>query len=151
MPDGRTLAVNRRARYQYDILDTIEAGVVLVGTEIKSAREGRANITEAFAKPNNGELWLLNAHIAQYSAGGPNNHDPTRPRKLLLHKSQIEKWTSQVTTGGLTIVPLRFYLTRHRAKVQLGLARGRQAHDKRRAIIDKMREREAREAVRRRV
>ncbi len=151
MADGRTLAVNRQARHEYDILETMEAGLVLVGTEIKAAREGRANITEAFAKLDNGEMWLLNAHIGQYSSGGPNNHDPTRPRKLLLHKPQIEKWSSQVTSSGLTIVPLRLYLARHRAKVQLGLARGRRVHDKRRAIIDKMREREAQEAVRRRV
>ena len=151
MSDGRTLAVNRRAWHEYDVLEMIEAGLVLVGTEIKAAREGRANITSAFAKIEDGEMWLFNSHIAQYSAGGANNHDPTRTRKLLLHKTQIERWSSQVMSSGLTIVPLKLYITRHRAKIQLGLARGRRAHDKRRSIIDRMREQEAQEAVKRRV
>ena len=148
MTDGRTLSVNRKARFDYEILDTIEAGLVLVGTEIKAIREGRANLSEAFARPEGGELWLLNAHIAHYSAGGADNHEPTRPRKLLLHRDQIARLTKQVSEKGLTLVPLRLYLKRHRAKIQLGVAKGRRRYDKRRAIIEREREREAQEALR---
>lgn len=148
MTDGRTLSVNRKARFDYEILDTIEAGLVLVGTEIKAMREGRANLSEAFARPEGGELWLLNAHIGHYSAGGADNHEPTRPRKLLLHRDQIARLTKQVSEKGLTLVPLRLYLKRHRAKIQLGVAKGRRRYDKRRAIIEREREREAQEALR---
>ena len=147
--NGRSVAVNRRARFQYDILDRVEAGLVLLGTEIKAIREGRANLSDAYARPEGGELWLVNAHISQYSAGGVNNHDPKRPRKLLLHRDEIERLSSQVLEKQLTLVPLRMYLKRHRAKVELGLGRGRKSHDKRRAIIEREREREAREAIRR--
>ena len=148
MTNGRTLTVNRKARFDYEILDTVEAGLVLVGTEIKAIREGRANLSEAFARPEGGELWLLNAHIAPYSSGGTDNHEPTRPRKLLLHKDQIAQLTRQVSEKGLTLVPLRLYLKRHRAKIQLGVAKGRRKYDKRRAIIEREREREAQEALR---
>ena len=147
MTDGRTLALNRRARFQFEILDTIEAGVVLLGSEIKAIREGRANITEAYARPEGGELWLVNAHIARYSAGGSTSHDPLRLRKLLLHKEQIGRLSKQVTEKGLTIVPLKLYLKRHRAKVELGVARGRRNYDKRRVIIERDRRREAEQAV----
>ena len=150
MGNGKTLAVNRRARYDYEILDSFEAGLVLLGTEIKAMREGRANISEAFAKSEDGELWLVNAHISHYSAGGAYNHDPTRPRKLLLHKDQISRLSREIAEKGLTLVPLKLYLKRHRAKVELGLARGRRRYDKRRAIIERLRENEARDAVRRR-
>ncbi|MCY4527637.1 MAG: SsrA-binding protein SmpB [Chloroflexi bacterium] len=149
MDGNRSIAVNRKARYEYDILDSIEAGLVLVGTEIKAIREGRANFSDSYARPENGEIWLMNAHISQYSAsGGQNDHDPKRPRKLLLHKEQIVRLTRQVDERGLTLVPLKLYLKRQRAKVQLGVARGRKRHDKRRAIIDREREKEARMAVR---
>ncbi len=150
MTSGKTLAVNRKARYDYEILDTVEAGLVLAGTEIKAMREGRANLGDGYAKPEGGELWLVNVHIAQYSAGGLSNHEPTRPRKLLLHKEQITRLSSQVNEKGLTIVPLRLYLKRHRAKVELGVARGRRTYDKRRAIIDRDRRREAQDAIKRR-
>lgn len=149
MKNSKTFALNRKARFDYDILETYEAGLVLEGTEIKAIREGRANITDAYAKPEDGELWLVNAHIGQYSAGGENNHDPRQPRKLLLHKHEISRLTSQIEEKRLTVVPLRLYLKRHRAKLELGLARGRRQYDKRRAIIEKEREREARDAVRR--
>ena len=145
---GKTIAVNRKARFNYEILETVEAGLVLQGTEIKSIRAGRANLSDAYARPVNGELWLVNAHIAQYPSGNINNHDPTRPRKLLLHKDQIRRLSGQVAERGLTIVPLRLYLKRHVAKVELGVARGRRRYDKRRVIIEREREREAREAVR---
>jgi len=145
----KSLAINRKARYEYEILQRVEAGLVLLGTEIKAMREGRANLSEAYAKPEGGELWLVNAHIAPYSAGGIYNHEPTRPRKLLLHKEQIIRLSSQVAEKGFTLVPLRLYLKGHVAKIELGVAKGRRQYDKRRAIIDRTREREAQQAVRR--
>ena len=147
MPYSKTVAVNRKARFNYDILETLEAGLVLKGTEIKAIREGRANLGDAYAKPNGNELWLLNTHIATYSSGTHNNHEPTRPRKLLLHKTQIIHLTKQINSRGLTVIPLKLYLKNHVAKIELGLARGRRKHDKRRALIDKYREREAQEAM----
>ena len=150
MTQGRTIAVNRRARFDYEILDTFEAGIVLTGPEIKSLRQGRLSLREAYARPESGELWLVNAHVAHYSSGTVGDHDPTRPRKLLLHKDQIKYLTRQVAEKGLTVVPLKLYFKRHLAKVELGLARGRRQYDKRRAIIERDREREAREAVGRR-
>ena len=147
MTSGRTITVNRKARHDYEILDTVEAGLVLQGTEIKAIREGHANLSDAYAKPENGELWLVNAHIAHYSSGNVANHEPTRPRKLLLHRDQIVRMSRQVGERGLTIIPLKLYLRRHVAKVELGLAKGRRRHDKRRALIEKYREREAREAL----
>ena len=143
----KTIVTNRRARYEYDIFETVEAGLVLTGTEIKSIREGRVNLGDAYAKPENGELWLVNAHIAQYSAGSRNNHEPTRPRKLLLHKKQMVDLTRQVSERGLTLVPLRLYIRRHVAKVELGVAKGRKLYDKRRAMVDRVREQEANEAI----
>ena len=144
-----TVVTNRRARRNYDVLDTIEAGLVLTGTEIKAIREGRVNLSDAYGKPEDGELWLVNMHIAQYSAGSDNNHDPTRPRKLLLHKDEIIRLSRQVSERGLTLVPMRLYFRRHRAKLELGVARGRKLYDKRRAIVEREREREAQRALRR--
>ncbi len=144
-----TIVNNRRARRNYDVLDTVEAGLVLTGTEIKAIREGRVNLSDSYGKPDNGELWLVNMHISQYSAGSRNNHDPTRPRKLLLHKDEIVRLTRHVSERGLTLVPLRLYIRRHRAKVEIGIARGRKLYDKRRAIIEREREREAQQAIRR--
>lgn len=148
-PNNKNIVTNRRARYNYDVMDTVEAGLVLTGTEIKAIREGRVNLSDSYAKPEDGELWLVNAHIAQYSAGSGNNHDPTRPRKLLLHKDQIVRLSRQVTERGLTLVPMRLYIKHHRAKVELGIARGRKLYDKRRAIVEREREREAQQAMRR--
>ena len=145
---GDPIAVNRKARFDYDIQQTIEAGLVLLGTEIKAIREGRANIHEAFAKKESGEIWLFNAHISQYSAGGINAHDQTRPRKLLLHKDQIDDLCKQVDTKGLALIALKLYIKNHRAKILMGLGRGRKKQDKRRAIIDREREREAQRAMR---
>lgn len=144
----RTIATNRRARYDYDLLDTIEAGLVLTGTEIKSVRAGRVNLSDAHAAPREGEMWLHNVHIAEYSAGNLNNHEPKRPRKLLLRRDQIARLSKQVSERGLTVVPLKLYITRGYAKVELAVARGRKRFDKRRAIIERDREREARDAVR---
>ncbi len=147
MSQYRTIATNRKARHEYDILDRFEAGIVLTGTEIKALRANRANIGDAYAKPEGGELWLHNLHISQYDAGNSANHDPTRPRKLLLHKMEIRRLSRDVSEKGFTLVPLRVYLKRHLAKVELALAKGRRRHDKRRAIIDRYREQEAREAI----
>lgn len=150
-PKGnQTIVTNRRARYNYEITDTVEAGLVLTGTEIKAIREGRVNLSDAYAKPENGELWLVNAHIAQYSAGSLNNHEPTRPRKLLLHKNQLIEFSRQVSERGLTLVPLKLYIRRHVAKVELGVGRGRKLYDKRRVLVEKYREQEAKEAIGRR-
>jgi SsrA-binding protein len=149
MTEAKTITVNRRARFDYDILETVEAGLALKGTEIKAIREGRVNLSQAFAKPEGGELWLLNAHIAQYSAGSYNNHDPIRPRKLLVHKDEARRLSSQVEQKGYTIVPLRLYIKGRLAKVELGLARGRRQYDKRQALINREREREAQTALRR--
>ena len=144
-----TIVNNRRARRNYDILDTVEAGLVLTGTEIKAIREGSVNLSDAYGKPEDSELWLVNMHIAQYTAGSRNNHDPTRPRKLLLHRDEITHLTKQVSERGLTLVPMRLYIRRHRAKVEIAVARGRKLYDKRRAMIEREREREAMQAVRR--
>ena len=149
MSENRTIATNRRARYDYEVMETIEAGLVLTGTEIKAIREGRVSLSDSYAKPENGEMWLVNLHIAKYSADSMQNHDPTRPRKLLLRKDQIRRLTRMVSERGLTLVPLRLYIKKHYAKVELGLARGRRRYDKRRAIVERDREKEAREAVRR--
>src|SRR3990172_12986180 len=105
----KTITVNRKAQHDYYILQTLEAGLSLLGTEIKSVREGRVSIREAYVRPRNGEMWLVGAHIAHYPPAGPFNHDPTRERRLLLHKSEIRELEGSVQTGGLTIVPLRLY------------------------------------------
>ena len=143
----RTITTNRRARYDYDVLDTMEAGLVLTGTEIKSIRAGRVNLSDAHARPDRGEMWLYNAHIAEYSAGNLNNHEPKRPRKLLLRRDQITELTKQVSERGLALVPLKLYIRGGYAKVELAVARGRKRFDKRRAIIEREREREARDAI----
>ena len=145
----KTITVNRRAHYDYHVLERIEAGLVLKGTEIKSIRRGNVNLREAYAKPQSGELWLFNAHIAPYKEGGISNHDPIRPRKLLLHRDQVADLAASVGQKGLSIVPLSLYIKGHRAKVELGLVRGKRQYDKRRVIIDRDRDREARRAIRR--
>jgi len=144
---NRTIASNRRARYDYEIIDTFEAGLVLFGTEIKSIRAGQVSLSDAYARPENGELWLENAHIAAYAAGNLNNHEPKRRRKLLLHRDQIYSLTKQVAERGLTLVPLRLYLHGGYAKIELAVARGKKRFDKRRAIIEREREREAMAAI----
>lgn len=146
---AQTVAVNRKALHDYEILERFEAGLVLTGTEIKSIRLGRANIREAYARPEGGEFWLVNAHIAQYPAGNRNNHEPTRPRKLLLHRAQIRELQRAVDQRGLTVVPLALYLKRGMAKVELGLARGRRRYDKRQAIAHREAERQMARAIRR--
>ena len=146
----KQVAVNKKAYYDYEVLKRVEAGLALLGSEIKSIREGRVQIREAYARPEGGEMWLIGAHIAQYAPAGAEGHEPTRKRKLLLHKDQIIRLSRQVAESGLTLVPLRLYLKGHRAKLELGLAKGRKRYDKRRVIIDRERDNEARQAVRRR-
>ena len=134
MADSKTITVNKKAYHDYHILETMEAGIVLTGTEIKSIREARVNIRDAYAKPENGELWLFNCHVAAYRAGSHYNHDPERPRKLLLHRNQIAYLTQMADQKGLTLVPLRLYIKRGVAKMELGVARGKRFYDKREAI-----------------
>jgi SsrA-binding protein len=125
------IARNKRARHDYEILETWEAGIMLSGTEVKSLRDGRAQITDAYAVVKDGELWLLNAHIAPYAMGNIWNHDPLRTRKLLLHQKEIRRLIGAVERKGLTIVALDLYFKHGRAKVRIGLARGKKLHDKR--------------------
>ena len=150
MPD-QTVAVNRRARFQYAIEDTLEAGIVLSGTEIKSIRAGRANLAEAYARIEHGEAWLIGAHIAPYEQGNRNNHEPTRVRKLLLHRDQIAELAGKTQQKGLTLVPLKLYIRDGMAKLELGVARGKQAHDKRRVIAERDQRRELERTTKERI
>ncbi len=145
----KVIAVNRKALHDYHILETVEAGIVLRGTEIKSIREGRVSLREAFARPDDGELYLQGAHIALYPAAGHFNHEPTRKRKLLLHKSEMRELSAALEEKGLTLVPLRLYLKNGRAKLELALARGRRSHDKREVIAKREAERQMQRAIRR--
>ncbi|MBX7119709.1 MAG: SsrA-binding protein SmpB [Gemmatimonadaceae bacterium] len=149
-PDAavETIARNKRARHDYEILETWEAGLVLTGTEVKSLRAGRAQIGDAYAVVKDGELWLLNAHIAPYDQGNIYNHDPTRTRKLLLHGKEIRHLVGAVERKGLTLVALELYFTHGRAKVRIGLARGKQLHDKRADLKARVDEREMQRALR---
>jgi SsrA-binding protein len=133
----KVIAVNRQAYHDYEVERTIEAGIALVGTEIKSIREGRVALRNAYAIVRNGEIWLENAHIAQYEHGNRYNHEPMRTRKLLLHRREIEQIVSRVTTKGLTLIPLKLYLKRGKAKIELGLCRGKKLYDKREAIAER--------------
>jgi SsrA-binding protein len=144
------VALNRKALHDYHVLQRVEAGLALLGSEIKSIRQGRVQLREAFARPEDGELWLLNAHISQYAPAGPSGHEPTRKRKLLLHKTQIREFSRAVLEQGLTLVPLRLYLKDGIAKVELALVRGRKRYDKRAVIARRDAEREMARALRRR-
>ncbi len=146
----KTVATNRKAYHNYLIQDSIEAGIVLTGTEIKSIRAGRVSLGDAYVKPEAGELWLLNAHIARYEAGSYLSHEPTRPRKLLLHRKQINNLTSKVLEKGLTLVPLKLYIKGSIAKVEVALAKGKKLCDKRESIIRRETEREIGRALKRR-
>jgi len=131
-PAGKVAAVNRRARFNYEIQQTYEAGIALAGTEVKSLRQGQANIAEAYAGERGGELWLYNAHIPEYVQANRFQHPPRRARKLLLHKREINRLIGAVNREGMTIVPLKIYFNdRGRAKVELAVARGKKLHDKR--------------------
>jgi len=145
----KTIATNRRAYHNYLIQDSVEAGIVLTGTEIKSIRAGRVSLGDAYVKPEAGELWLLNAHIARYEAGSYLSHEPTRPRKLLLHRQQIDNLTSKVSEKGLALVPLRLYIKGSIAKVEVALAKGKKLYDKRESIVRRETEREMERALKR--
>ncbi|MSO66107.1 MAG: SsrA-binding protein SmpB [Alphaproteobacteria bacterium] len=135
---ARKIAVNRKARYNYFIVETLEAGIMLTGSEVKSLRLGQGSIGEAFAGEKEGALYLLNAHIPEYRAANRFNHEPTRPRKLLVHKRELAKFLGEVRRGGMSIVPLSLYFNeRGRAKVELALVRGKKTVDKRDSIKDR--------------
>jgi SsrA-binding protein len=144
MADSPTKLIvsNRKARHEYHILDTYEAGIALTGTEVKSLRDGRANLQDAFASFNRGELWLNNLHISPYEMGNRFNHDPVRPRKLLLHRRELRKLVGQVEQKGLTLVPLDLHFRSGIAKVAIALVRGKQLHDKREDVKKRDAERE---------
>lgn len=146
----KTVAVNRKALHDYEILERVEAGLVLTGSEIKSIREGKISLQEAFARPERGELWLLGSHIGRYEAATHFGHEPGRPRKLLLHRAQVRELTRSLEQRGLSLVPLRLYLKDGVAKVELGLGRGRRQYDKRQAIARREAEREMERALRQR-
>lgn len=146
----RPLATNRKAFFHYEVLERAEAGIALVGTEVKSIREGGLEFKDAYVDPRAGELFLVGCRIAPYSHGNLANHRPDRERRLLLHKREILKLGSRAKERGLTLLPLRAYLKNGRVKLEVGLARGKHAHDKREAIKKKDQEREARQAMSRR-
>ena len=152
MPDRereRDLAVNRSAYHDYFIDEKLEAGVMLTGTEVKSIRNGRANLRDGFVRIDGGEAWLENVHISPYAQGNVMNQEPVRPRKLLLHKRQISSLIGKLRQKGYTMIPLRLYITRNHIKVEVGLARGKREYDKRESIAEREAKREIARAVRR--
>ena len=147
-PRDRAIATNRRARHEYSILETYEAGVVLRGTEVKSLRAGLVNFKDSYATVRNGEVWLLGCHINPYSHGTDANHDPERDRKLLLHAKEIGRLSGKVAERGLTLIPLKLYFKNGRAKLELGLGRGKKLHDKRSTLREREVKREMDRAAR---
>jgi SsrA-binding protein len=143
----KTIATNRKAHHDYFIEDSFEAGLTLTGTEIKSIRAGRVNLRDSFAVIKEGELWLMNTHIAPYDQGTYTNHEPRRPRKLLMHRREISRIAGKLQEKGFTLVPLRLYLKNNLAKVELGLARGKKQYDKRATLREKETRREIDRAV----
>ena len=146
----KIVTVNRKAQHDYHILRTFEAGLSLLGSEIKSIRDGRVSIREAYVRPEGGDVWLIGAHIAHYPPAAGRNHDPTRRRRLLLHKRQIAELRRSVEAEGVTIVPLRLYLKNGRAKLEIAVARGKKSYDKRAAIAKREAERQMERALKRR-
>ena len=146
----RSIALNRRARHDYHVLDELECGIVLRGTEVKVLRQGRCSIAEAYAEVRGGELFLVGAHIPEYAHGNVHNHAPTRERKLLVHRRELARWHKQVREKGITMVPLEVYFSGSRVKVAIGLCRGKKLHDKREATRQRDDRREIERAVRRR-
>ncbi len=144
----KTITVNRKARHDYLILRTLEAGLSLLGTEIKSIRAGRVSIREAYVRSQDGEMWLVGAHVAQYPPAGPRNHDPTRNRRLLLHRKEVRELARAVEAEGVTAVPLRLYLRDGRAKLEIGVGRGMKRYDKREAVAKREAERRMQRALR---
>src|SRR6201988_5347558 len=149
--NNQVVATNRKARHNYSIIEVFEAGVVLVGTEVKSLREGHASLADAFATVDGGEVWLRNLHIPEYHHGTWTNHAPRRTRKLLLHRRQIDTLVGKIRDGNLTLVPLKLYFADGKVKVELALARGKQAHDKRQDMARRDAQREVTRELGRRV
>ncbi len=143
-PDEKNVVTNRKALHDYFLLDRFEAGIVLKGTEVKSLRQGSANLQDGYAVVKNGEVWLVGLHISPFEKGNINNHDPRRERKLLLHKKEIRRVFSTLSEKGLTLVPLRIYFSKNRAKVELAVAKGKKSYDKREAIAKRDAERQLR-------
>lgn len=146
----KLITSNRKARHDYHILETVEAGLVLTGTEVKSLRDGKASLAEAYARMDGDEVWLVGAHIPEYTHGNRGNHEPTRPRKLLLHRKEIERMRGKIQEKGLTVVPLRLYWKRGRAKVELALVRGKREYDRRDDVAKREAKREIDRAMSRR-
>lgn len=145
----KTITVNRKAGHDYHILRTLEAGLSLLGSEIKSVRDGHVSIREAYVRPQNGEMWLVGAHIAQYPPAGRTNHEPTRSRRLLMHRREIRELEREIGSAGVTVVPLRLYLKDGMAKLEIALARGKKSYDKHEAIARRDAERQMQRALRR--
>ncbi|MGH3513769.1 MAG: SsrA-binding protein SmpB [Pseudonocardiaceae bacterium] len=147
----KVIASNRRARHDYEIMDTYEAGIVLTGTEVKSLRAGRASLTDAFASVDDGEVWLRNLHIPEYTQGSWTNHEPRRTRKLLLHRKEIERLIGKTRESGLSLVPLSMYFSDGKVKVEIALGRGKRSYDKRADLAKRDANREVARALGRRV
>src|SRR5438034_3426320 len=143
----KVICRNKRAFHEYSVADRLECGIVLTGTEVKSLREGSANLEDAYAKIEDGEVWLIGSDIPEYTMGNRMNHKPKRPRKLLLHRREIDKFAGKASQRGFTLVPLRMYFKQGRAKVELGVARGKQVHDKRQDLKKADANREIRRAM----
>lgn len=142
MSGRKVVATNRQARFNYEILDTFEAGIALRGSEVKSLRAGHVQLKDSYADIRNGEVWLVNAHISPYSFAENGGHDPERQRKLLLHRREIDRLFGRIREEGLTLVPILIYFTDGKAKVELGLGKGKRRHDKRQAIVERQQQRE---------
>ncbi len=147
--NDRPIAENRKARREYEVIDTLECGIVLVGSEVKSLRKGTISIDEAYGRVKDGEVWLINSDIAEYLEANQFNHNPKRPRKLLLHRREIKKFAGKAYEQGLTLVPLKMYFTEGRAKVLLGICKGRKLFDKREVLKQKSMQRDISRALRR--
>lgn len=147
LAEEKVVGINKTARHEYFITDTYEAGMVLHGTEVKSLREGRVNLKDSYAQIKNGELFLVNCHISPYKYGNQFNHDPMRPRKLLLHKREIKRLIGKVAERGFTLIPLKIYFKNGKAKVELGLAKGKKIHDKREDMKERDAQREMERAL----
>ena len=145
----KTVATNRKAYHNYLLQDSVEAGIVLTGSEIKTIRAGRVSLGDAYVRPEAGELWLVNAHIARYEPGSYLSHEPTRPRKLLLHRKQIDSLINKVKEKGLTLVPVKLYIKGSIAKVEVALGKGKKLYDKRESIIRRETEREIDRVIKR--
>ena len=150
MATEKLIADNRRARHDYQLLDRFECGIVLTGTEVKSLRDGRVTLAQSHAEVREGEAWLLGAEIAVYEQGNRANHDPTRPRKLLMHRREIERLYAQVREKGLTLVPTRIYFKDGRVKIEIAIARGKDVRDKRRTVADRDAKRQLERALKER-